>query len=91
MSSNPKQNGIAERHDHTLVDMTRCMLSEAYMDRTYWCEEMLNVVEIRDILPSASIPNLRLFEMVFMRKPCINKMRVFGSLCYLHIPKAKRT
>ena len=31
------------------------------------------------------------FETVFHRKPSIIVMRVFGSLCYAHIAKAKRS
>jgi transposase InsO family protein len=27
MSSNPQRNGVAERHNHTLMDMVRSMLS----------------------------------------------------------------
>ena len=44
---NPEQNGMAERLNRTLVEMTRCMLSEAKMDKTYWCEAMMTAVDIR--------------------------------------------
>uniref|UniRef100_A0AAV1V3K5 Integrase catalytic domain-containing protein n=1 Tax=Peronospora matthiolae TaxID=2874970 RepID=A0AAV1V3K5_9STRA len=87
---NPEQNGMAERLNRTLVEMTRCMLSESKMDKTFWCEAMLTAVDILNVLPRASSPNLSPFEMVFKRKPRMDIMRVFGSLCYAHIPKQNR-
>uniref|UniRef100_A0AAV1UZ15 Integrase catalytic domain-containing protein n=1 Tax=Peronospora matthiolae TaxID=2874970 RepID=A0AAV1UZ15_9STRA len=87
---NPKQNGMAERLNRTLGEMTRCMLSESKMDKTFWCEAMLTAVDILNVLPRASSPNLSPFEMAFKRKPRMDIMRVFGSLCYAHIPKQNR-
>ena len=80
MSCNPEQSGMAERLDRTLVEMASCMLSEAKMHKTYWCEAMMTAVDIRNILPSVLSPNSSPFEMVFKQKPRIDKLRVFGSL-----------
>ena len=82
---------MAERLSRTLVEMTRCMLSDAKMDKAYWCEAMLTAVDIRNVLPNASSPKESPFESVFKRIPNIELMRVFGSVCYAHIAKAKRT
>ena len=87
---NPEQNGMAERYDRTLIEMTSCMLGEANMDKLYWCEAMMTAVDIRNVLPSAPSPKACPFETLFHRKPSINVMRVFGSLCYAHIAKEKR-
>ena len=73
--------------DRTLVEMTRCMLSEAHMIKMYWCEAMLTAVDIQSVLPSASSPNASPFETVFKRKLLLELLRVFGSLCYVHIDK----
>ena len=59
---------MAERLNCTLVEMTRCMLSESKMDKTYWCEAMMTAVDIRNVLPSASSSISSPFEMVFKRK-----------------------
>ena len=87
---NPEQNGMAERMNRTLVEMTRCMLSEAKMSRIYWCEAMMTAVDIRNILPSASNPSSSPFQLIFKRKPRIEHMRVFGSRCYAHVAKTTR-
>ena len=87
---NPEQNGMAERYNRTLIEMTRCMLGEAKMDKLYWCEAMMTAVDFRNVLLSASSPKASPFETLFHRKPSINVMQVFGSLCYAHIAKEKR-
>lgn len=48
VSYDPEQNGMAERFKCTLVEMTRCMLSEAKLDKVYWCEAMMTAVDIRN-------------------------------------------
>ena len=79
---------MAERLNRTLVEMTCCRLSES---KTYWCEAMMTAVDIRNVLPSASSSISSPIEMVFKRKPRIDLLRVFGSLCYSHIRKANRS
>ncbi|CEG46940.1 copia ltr rider [Plasmopara halstedii] len=60
---NPEQNGMAERMNHNLVDMTRCMLKDGSLDKSDWCEAMLTAADIRNVLPNASHPDSSLFEM----------------------------
>lgn len=86
---NPEQNGMVERLNRTLVEMTRCMLSDAKMDKMYWCEAMLTAVDIRNVLPNASSLEASPFAIVFKRRPHVDSMRVFGSLCYAHIVGVK--
>ena len=49
----PQQNGIAERKNRSLVEMSRCMLAEANMSYTYW-GEAANYIQNR--LTSSAIP-----------------------------------
>ena len=87
---NPEQNGMAERMNRTLVEMTHCMLKDSGLDKSYWCEALMTAADIWNILPNAfnkiSIP----FEMVFKKVPRIDHMRVFGAQCYAHVAKEKR-
>ena len=87
---NPEQNGMEERMNRTLIEMTRCMLS-ARMGKVYWCEAMTTAVDIRNLLPSASSPKAHPYELVFRRKPRVEVLRVFGNMCYAHIAKTKRS
>uniref|UniRef100_H3GVH1 Integrase catalytic domain-containing protein n=1 Tax=Phytophthora ramorum TaxID=164328 RepID=H3GVH1_PHYRM len=85
---NPQQNGMSERVNRTLVEMTRCMLKESGLDKSYWCEAIMTATDIRK--PNTSNPHASPFEMVFKRKPRLDHMRVFGSECYAHMTKEKR-
>uniref|UniRef100_H3GB33 Integrase catalytic domain-containing protein n=1 Tax=Phytophthora ramorum TaxID=164328 RepID=H3GB33_PHYRM len=87
---NPQQNGMSERMNRTLVEMTRCMLKESGLDKSYWCEAIMTATDIRNVLPNTSNPHASPFEMVFKRKPRLDHMRVFGSECYAHMTKEKR-
>ncbi|POM68330.1 Integrase catalytic core protein [Phytophthora palmivora] len=87
---NPEQNGIAERTNRTLVEMTRCILKESGLDKSYWCEAMMTAADIRNVLPNTSNQHSSPFELVFKRAPRLDHMRVFGTECYAHVPKQKR-
>ena len=81
---------MAERMNRTLLEMTRCMLNESGLDRSYWCEAMMTAVDIRNVLPNASNPHSCPFEMVFERMPYMKHMRMFGCECYAHVAKQTR-
>ena len=51
---NPEQNGMAERMNRTLVEMTRCMLKDSGLDKTFWCEALMTAADIRNVVPSSS-------------------------------------
>ena len=38
MTETPEQNGVAELFKMTVVDMARCMLSEAKLSKFYWLQ-----------------------------------------------------
>ena len=48
----PQQNGVAERLNHTLVEMARTMLIESKLDQRFWGEALSTAVYVRiDVLP----------------------------------------
>ena len=51
---NPEQNGMAERMNRTLVEMTRCMLKDSSLDKSYWCEALMTSADIRNVLLSSA-------------------------------------
>ncbi|CAM8925746.1 unnamed protein product [Rhodiola kirilowii] len=80
----PQQNGVVERKNRTLEDMTRTMLIESRLARSFWAEAMnaacyvLNRCYLRPILDKTP------YELLKVRKPNISHLRVFGSKCYVH-------
>lgn len=85
----PAQNGVAERKNRTLIEMSRCMLIEAGLNYTFWGEAVTMANYIQNRLPWKSVP-VTPFEAWFGFKPNISHFRVFGAKCFVHIEKEKR-
>jgi hypothetical protein len=77
MSGDPQQNGVAERHNHTLMDMVRSMLSYSTLPISLWMEALKTVVHILNRVLSKSVPKTS-YEMWTDRKPTLNYLHVWG-------------
>ena len=67
VSYNIEQNGMAERMNRTLVEMTRCMLKDSGLYKSYWCEAMMTAAEIRKVLSNSFYESSSPFEMFIRR------------------------
>ena len=85
---NPEQNGVAERMNRTLVEMTRSNLFNQRRD--FWGEALSTAVYIRNRSPTSVIPDQTPFEALTGSKPDVSHLRSFGCSCYAHIPKDER-
>jgi hypothetical protein len=56
MSDEPQQNGIAERQNHTLMDMVRSILSYSDLLVKLWKEALETVMHILNWVPSKFVP-----------------------------------
>ncbi|KAG8491339.1 hypothetical protein CXB51_014517 [Gossypium anomalum] len=56
----PQRNGVSERKNRSLMDMTRCLMFEKNLPKTLWAE------------------------------PSLAHLKVFGCICYAHVPAVKR-
>lgn len=74
----PQQNGIAERMNRTLVEMTRCMLDDAGLPDKWWAEALQTAVYIRNRVESRAVNNTS-FETFWGIKPNMKHVRAFGS------------
>lgn len=86
----PQQNGVAERMNRTLVESARTMMIHAKLPKSYWGYAVLNAAFIRNRCISNVLDGKSAFEVVEGRKPDLEKLRVFGCLCYAHVPDEKR-
>ena len=88
---NPEQNGLAERNNRTLIEMVRCMLKDSGMDKKYWAEAIKTAAYVRNCLPCDSNQGKSPMESTLDQKPDLESLRVFGCICYAHVPKQKRS
>ena len=82
----PEQNGVAERLNRTLFNMTRCFLSDSTnLTKPLWAELVRTSCYIKNRTPSSSNDKYASpFEVLFKRRPPIEHLRVIGSKCYRH-------
>jgi len=52
MPGTPQQNGVAERHNRTSMDMVRSMLSNSYLPVSLWMYALKNVMYLLNRVPS---------------------------------------
>ena len=58
----PQQNGIAERANRTLVELSRCMLLKAHLDDKYWAEAVSTSVYLRNRSITKVLVNMTPFD-----------------------------
>lgn len=84
----PQQNGIAERKNRTLVEMSRCLLKEAKLPNTFWGEAIMTSNYIQNRVYSRAIDTTP-YELWEGRKPDVKHLKIFGSKGYVLIPNEK--
>ncbi|CAM8933228.1 unnamed protein product [Rhodiola kirilowii] len=80
----PQQNGVVERKNRTLQDMTRTMLLESGLPKSFWGEAMNAACHVLNRAYLRSILNKTPYELLKGRRPNIAHLRVFGCRCYIH-------
>ena len=87
---NPEQNGVSERTNRTLVEMSRCLLIQSGLPDYLWGEAVNTMCHIRNLCPSTAIGDKIPLEL-WKGKGCdiqeTNRLRVFGcKVWYLKSP-----
>ncbi|RZC09022.1 Retrovirus-related Pol polyprotein from transposon RE1 [Glycine soja] len=86
----PQQNGVSERKNRTVMEMARLMLKEKGLPNTFWAKAVYTAVYILNRYPTKSVKDKTPIEAWNGKKPSAKHLRVFGSICYIHIPDVKR-
>ncbi|MCO5608238.1 hypothetical protein L7F22_062444 [Adiantum nelumboides] len=86
----PQQNGVAERKNRVIAEIARAMMNEMNMPLTYWAEAVHTAVHIMNRTPTATIHEISPYERLYGIKPTVSYMKVFGCVCYVHVPNEAR-
>jgi transposase InsO family protein len=87
----PQQNGVVERKNRTLLDMTMTMLDVYKTPDQFWAETIntacysINRLYLHWILKKTS------YEILTGKKPNVSYFRVFGSKCFLLIKRGRNS
>lgn len=85
----PEENGVAERFNRTIIQMTRVMLMQAQLPQSFWREAAVTANYLRNILPGGQndqSPN----ELWNGYKPEVSHIRTFECVVHVHIPSETR-
>ncbi|CAH9091030.1 unnamed protein product [Cuscuta europaea] len=78
----PQQNGVVERKNRTLEDMTRTMLISCGLARNFWAEAINTTCYIINRDMSHPLLGKTSYELLKGRKPNISHLRTFGCKCF---------
>ncbi|GJT50047.1 retrovirus-related pol polyprotein from transposon TNT 1-94 [Tanacetum coccineum] len=79
----PKQNGVVERQNHTLVEAAQTMLLASKLPLFFWAEAIATVCYTQN--KSLIIPRHEKtpYHIINGRKPSLKHLHIFGYTCYI--------
>ncbi|PLW04690.1 hypothetical protein PCANC_28925, partial [Puccinia coronata f. sp. avenae] len=86
----PQQNSIAERGNRTTSEKARALLKQASLPTSLWGKAVITAVFYENITPMKRIKWKTPYELWFDRKFDLTRLKTFGCLAYVNIPKDKR-
>ena len=86
----PQQNGVVERKNRTLMEMTRCLLHDKGLPKKLWAEAANTAIFLLNRLPTKALQQRTPFEAWYGYKPRLQNLKTFGCLCFSYIPQVKR-
>jgi len=86
----PQHNGATRRRNRTLLNMVRCMLKTKKMPNFLWGEAASAATYVLNRSPTQRLKLMTPEEAWTCVKPDVSHLRIFGSLCYKHVPDALR-
>jgi hypothetical protein len=86
----PQQNRVAERRNRTICEMARSMMTEKEMPVTFWAEVVSIAMYLQNRCFTTSVTRKTPFIAFIGRKPRVKHLKVFGCICYTHVPSSLR-
>jgi Reverse transcriptase (RNA-dependent DNA polymerase)/gag-polypeptide of LTR copia-type/Zinc knuckle len=90
MPYSAEQNGCAERENRTLVEAARSMLTAKELPKKLWAEAVLTASYVLNRTGRSSVEGKTPYELWYGQKGAIDHLRIFGTECFMHVPKVKR-
>ena len=68
------------------MEMTRCMMHEKELPKTFWAKATSTVVFLLNRLPTKAIKGKTPFEAWYGFKLSLVNLKIFGYFYFLHVP-----
>ncbi|KAJ0532731.1 putative RNA-directed DNA polymerase [Helianthus annuus] len=79
----PHQNGVVERRNRTVVEMTRSLLKTMSVPDQMWGEAVRHSVYLLNRILTKSVKAATPYEVLKKRKPILTDVKVFGCVAYV--------
>lgn len=84
-SHTPRQNGAFERKHRHHLEVTRCLLINMSVPKSYWPQALLTACFLINRMCSSSLKNIQFLVLNPTKTLYPLKPRVFGCICFVHI------
>ena len=78
----PQQNGVVERRNRTLMEMTRSIMKHMKIPDYLWGEAVRHATYLINRIATRTLKDQSPYECLKGRKPNVRHLRVFGCVCY---------
>ena len=78
------------KEEQNILDMARCMLKQKKIPKSLWGEAVSTAVYILNRCPTKIFKNKVHEEVWSGKRPSVSHLKVFDSMCYKHVPDARR-
>lgn len=82
----PQQNGVAERKNRHLMEVSRSMMFHTNVPKRFWGDAVMMACYLINRIPTRVLEDKSPFEVLNKIKPSIEHLRVFGCVCFVLIP-----
>ena len=88
----PQQNGLSEKTNRTIVELTRTLMSSKEIPTSLWSETANCVVTLMNIVYTSQNTGITPYEAFYEQKPHLARIQPYGSKCFLlnHDPQRKK-
>jgi hypothetical protein len=66
------------------------MLHEKNLPKMFWAKAANATIFLQNRLSTKLLEEKTLFEVWYNYKPSLSFLKIFGSICFVHVPKIKR-
>lgn len=78
----PQQNGVVERRNRTLLEMTRSIMKHMNVPNYLWGEAVRHSTYLINRVATRSLKHQSPYECFKGKKPNVGHLRVFGCVCF---------
>lgn len=79
----PQQNGVVERRNRTVVEMSRCMLKQRNLPTNLWGEAVAAAIYTLNRSSTRALKKTTSYEALMGVKPSVHHLRTFGCLVFV--------